>query len=76
MPFTALVDASVLYSATITDLVIETARSGICMVRWSADIHEEWMRALLTNRPDLDRERLLRRRDAMDRSIEDCLITG
>jgi hypothetical protein len=52
--FTALLDASALYSMTITDIVVEMARTGIFRARWSQDIHEEWIRSLRSNRPDLD----------------------
>lgn len=72
--FTALLDASALYSMTITDLVIETARTGIFRARWSENIHEEWMRNLKANRPDLDPEKIERRRIAMDAAVPDCLI--
>jgi predicted nucleic acid-binding protein len=74
--FTALVDASVLYSGILTDLIIETSRSGIYMARWSNDIHEEWISALLSRRPDLTRAALERRRNAMDEAVPDCLVTG
>jgi hypothetical protein len=64
--FTALIDASALYSLTITDLVIEMARTGIFRARWSADIHDEWIRNLKANRPDLDPYKIDARRTAMD----------
>jgi hypothetical protein len=60
----------------ISDLVLETAREGIFRARWSDAIHEEWTRRLAENRPDLDPQRIARRRDAMNRAIPDCLISG
>ena len=42
----ALVDANVLVSMTLTDLVIETSHQGLFAVRWTDDIHAEWMRAV------------------------------
>jgi len=72
--FTALLDASALYSMTITDLVIEMSRTGIFRARWSDDIHEEWMRSLRSNRPDLDRSKIEARRDAMNAALPDCLV--
>lgn len=74
--FTALFDASALYSMTVTDLVIEVARAGLFRARWSADIHEEWIRNLKANRPDLDPAKIEARRKTMDAAIHDCLIEG
>jgi predicted nucleic acid-binding protein len=73
--FTALFDASVLYSAAISYLVMETARAGIFRARWSPDIHDEWTRSLIEKRPDLDAERIQRRREIMDQAVPDALIT-
>jgi hypothetical protein len=42
--------------------------------RWTQQIHHEWMRNLLANRPDLDLAKLERRRKQMDKAIDDCLI--
>ncbi len=72
--FTALIDACALYSMTITDLVIEMARSGIFRARWSEDIHAEWMEKLKTKRPDLDAAKIEARRNAMDAAVPDCLV--
>ncbi len=52
------------------------ALNGLFQARWSAQVHEEWIRAVLRDRPDLPRERLLQVRDAMDEHAEDCLVTG
>src|SRR5271170_5373088 len=52
------------------------ALTGLFRARWSADVHEEWMRSLLKNRPDLTREKLERTRQLMDRATIDALVTG
>jgi hypothetical protein len=44
--------------------------------RWSHHVHEEWIRAVLRDRPDLSADRLQSARAAMDRHAEDCLVTG
>jgi predicted nucleic acid-binding protein len=72
--FTAIIDASALYSMTITDLVIELARIGVFRACWSNDIHDEWIRNLKANRPDLDPLKIMARRRAMDAALPDCLI--
>src|SRR5207244_188431 len=45
-------------------------------VKWTDQIHEEWIRSVLANRPDLTREQLNRTRDLMNRHVRDCLVTG
>lgn len=50
--------------------------SGRFRARWSLQIHEEWKRNLLINRPDLTREQVDRTSTAMDQAIPDGLITG
>lgn len=76
MAHTALLDANVLYPAPIRDVLVQLATSGIYRARWSADIHREWIDALLRTQPDRYRLRLERTRDLMDKSVRDCLITG
>lgn len=49
--FTAPLDANVLYPAPIRDLLIEVVRTDLFKVKWSADIHREWIEALLRNEP-------------------------
>jgi len=44
--------------------------------RWTADIHREWIEALLRREPHRDRTALERTRDLMDSKTRDCLVTG
>ena len=44
--------------------------------KWTADIHREWIEALLRNEPHRDRGALERTRDLMDKATRDCLVTG
>lgn len=74
--YTALLDANVLYPAPMRDLLIQLAHTGLFQARWSADIHREWIEALLRNEPQRDRSALERTRDLMDRAVRDCLVTG
>lgn len=50
--------------------------SGTFRARWSQDIHEEWKRNLLINRPDLTKDQINRTSDLMDRAIPDGLVEG
>jgi predicted nucleic acid-binding protein len=52
------------------------ALTDLFRARWSNTIHEEWMRNLLANRPDLKRAQLERTRDLMNLHIQDCLVEG
>jgi hypothetical protein len=52
------------------------AMTGLFRATWSAGVHDEWMSALLRNRPDLSREKLERTRSLMDQHATDALVTG
>jgi predicted nucleic acid-binding protein len=43
--------------------------------KWSAEIHDEWIRNVLHNRPDLKRAQLERTRELMNAYGGDCLVT-
>jgi hypothetical protein len=73
---TAILDACVLYPAPLRDLLLWLALSGLYRPRWTEMIHEEWMRSLLEQRPELSRARLERTRELMDKAVPDCLVTG
>ena len=73
---TAIIDACVLYSAPVRDLVVRLAQAGLLQARWTDAIHDEWIRNVLKNNPHLDRARLERTRSLMDAAIRDCLVTG
>lgn len=52
------------------------AMTGLFRAKWSAEVHEEWIRNLLINRPDLTRMQLERTRDLMNKHALDALVTG
>ncbi len=74
--FTALYDANVLYPAPLRDLLMRLAMTGLFRAQWSNDIHDEWMRNLIANRPDITQAQVDRIRDLMDSHIRDALIDG
>jgi predicted nucleic acid-binding protein len=74
--FTVLYDACVLYPAPLRDLLLHLALTDLFHAKWSDAIHEEWMRNILANRPDLTRAQLNRTRELMNTHIRDCLVTG
>jgi hypothetical protein len=67
--YTALLDASVLYPATIRDILMQLAVTDLFRAKWTADIHEEWMRSLLKDRPHFKRVDLERTRTLMDTAL-------
>jgi predicted nucleic acid-binding protein len=75
-PVTAVYDANVLYPAPLRDLFIRLAQAGLVRARWTDAIHEEWVRNVLKDNPELSPERLARTRSLMDEALRDCLVTG
>jgi hypothetical protein len=60
----------------LTDLLLSLGVTELLRPRWTTQIHEEWMRNLLADRPELERAKIERRRDQMDAALDDCLVTG
>jgi predicted nucleic acid-binding protein len=75
-PITAIIDACVLYSAPVRDLVIRLAQADLVRARWTTNIRGEWMRNVLNNNPHISKTRLERTRLLMDGAVRDCLVTG
>ena len=73
---TALLDANVLYPAGLRDFLLRLADRYLYSPRWSPDIHTEWMRSLLADRPDLSAHALDRTRMTMDRHFPEAIVTG
>lgn len=69
-------DANLFYSIVTTDLLLSLGVAELFRPRWTNQIHNEWMRSLLANRPDLDPAKIARRRRQMDEAIDDCLVEG
>jgi hypothetical protein len=65
----------VLYSASLRDLLVQLALTDLFQARWTDEIHDEWVRNVLANRPDISPESLARCR-LMDLHVTDCLVTG
>jgi predicted nucleic acid-binding protein len=74
--FTALYDACVLYPAPLRDLLVQLAFTDLFRARWTDQIHNEWMRSLLKQRPDLTIEQLTHTKELMNSHVRDCLVDG
>ncbi len=72
--FTAVFDACVLYPAPLRDLLMSVALTDQFRARWTDAIHDEWMRNLLKDRPDLTRQQLQKTAELMNHAIPDCLV--
>lgn len=51
---TAVLDANTLYPAPLRDLLLSLAVDGLYRARWTRRIHEEWVRNLVLNRPEIE----------------------
>lgn len=74
--YTAILDACVLYPATLRDLLLSLARDGLFHARWSERIQQEWVRSLLARRPELDESALRRTCELMAHAVPDSVVHG
>jgi len=71
--YTAVLDANTLYPASLRDLLLSLAVEGLYHARWTARIHDEWVRNLARSRPEIE-PRLAELVERMNRSVPDCLV--
>lgn len=75
-PPVVVYDANVLYPFHLRNLLIQCAVDRLVVARWSAEIHDEWIRNLAADSVTLTRERLERTRDLMNRVLPDATVEG
>jgi len=75
LTITAVYDACVFYPAALRDLLMHIASAGLCRARWTEEIHDEWISALLKNRPDLKPGALAVTRELINNSVRDAVVT-
>lgn len=74
-PFiTAVLDANVLYPISVRNNLLNLAEAGLFDPIWSREIHEEWMRNLLENRPDIKRVQLEKTCKAMNKAFPGATV--
>ena len=74
-----LLDACVLYSAVLRDLLMQLTSDRMFRARWTQKIQAEWSEKLLKNNPTVSRENVSRTlwcMDNMDTNQENRIITG
>ncbi|MGZ8218910.1 PIN domain-containing protein [Methylomagnum sp.] len=74
--FSVVYDACVLYPAPLRDFLMHLALTDLFRAKWTEAIHQEWIRSVLANRPDLTAEQLGRTKALMDSHVRDALVTG
>ncbi|UUO08437.1 PIN domain-containing protein [Blastopirellula sp. J2-11] len=74
-PAIAVYDANILYPAPLRDLFIRLAQAGLVRAKWTEAIHNEWMRNVIKNKPELSPTRLARTKTLMNDAVRDCLVS-
>ncbi|MCY4369419.1 MAG: PIN domain-containing protein [bacterium] len=69
-------DANVLHPASLRDLLIRLACTGLYRAKWTDAILDEMTTSVIRANPQLDPARLERTRQLMVRAVPDCLVTG
>lgn len=72
----ALLDSNVLYPPGLRDLLMWLAVVLAYEPRWTEDIHAEWMRNVLNDRPEVTPAQMERTRRLMDQVNPKCLVRG
>ena len=75
LPPEAFCDANVLYPSLLRDLLIRLDIEHLCRLRWSAEVNEEWIHALVRDR-GLPRGPLDQTLALMNRSLPGATVTG
>lgn len=73
---TVVLDSCVLYPASLRDFLMHLALLDLFRAKWTEAIHDEWMRNILKNRPDLALGQLERTKTLMNLHVRDCLTEG
>ena len=57
-------------------MLVQLAGASVFRARWTEQIHDEWIRNVHKDRPEIPLEALERCRVLMDRYVPDCLVEG
>jgi hypothetical protein len=66
-PFIVVYGASVLFPAPVCDALIRVADKGFVQAKWTDEINDEWVEAVMGTRDDVERAKLERIRDPDER---------
>lgn len=70
----AVLDACVLYPGPLRDFLMHLAVLDTFQAKWTEEIHTEWIRNVLKNRPDLKAEQLERTKQLMNAHTRDAVV--
>lgn len=70
----AVLDACVLYPAPLRDFLMHLAVLDTFQAKWTEEIHTEWIRNVLKNRPDLNAEQLERTKQLMNAHTRNAIV--
>ena len=76
MSFIVVYDACVLYPASLRDLLVRLAAKRVVQARWTQAVLDEYVDALLERQPRLERARLSRTCELMNRAVPEALVGG
>lgn len=74
MGITAIYDACVLYPFSLRDLLVELATTCLFDARWTNQIHDEWIRNLLQDHPEITLSQLERTKKLMNQAVLGSLV--
>ncbi|MDZ4835304.1 MAG: PIN domain-containing protein [Candidatus Melainabacteria bacterium] len=73
-------DASVLFSSSLRDLLIQlgvaAVRAELYRPKWTEQINDEWTRNVKEKYPDISIDRIERTRALMNKAVRECLVTA
>ena len=75
-PYPVILDACVLYPARLRDLLMHLGIAGLYQPKWSENIHAEWCRNLIKNRPDIEPHALKHTVTLMNKALPDANVNG
>jgi len=75
-PSVVIFDACILYPFHLRNIVVQIAVDRLVDARWTDEIHDEWIRNLVANRPAIPIERLQITRRLMNDALPGAMVTG
>ena len=75
-PVVAVCDACILYPFHLRNVIVQAAVDGLFHARWTDEIHDEWMRNVMANVPDLSVERLNATKQLMNIALPEATVSG
>ncbi|MGC4043056.1 MAG: PIN domain-containing protein [Armatimonas sp.] len=71
----AVLDANVLYPASVRDILLWLANSYFFTPKWTEEIHAEWMRNLQADKPELEESKIKRTYSQMQKAFPEANVT-